>query len=83
MESQHDETPYRDDDPESHLEQTTSRILDHIMTNKAAQKTTSLEIIEILIITTNQNLGSRNIPIPLIGNVLEHTTIDAENIAIS
>jgi hypothetical protein len=38
---------------------------------------------EILIITTNQNPGSGNIPIPLIGNVLEHTIIDAENIAIS
>jgi hypothetical protein len=36
MESQHDEMPYRDDDPESHLEQTTSGIPDYITTNKAA-----------------------------------------------
>jgi hypothetical protein len=75
--------PYRDNNPESCLEQTTSRILDYIITNKAAQKTTSLEIIEILIITTDQNPGSRNIPIPLTGNILEHTIIDIENIAIS
>jgi hypothetical protein len=83
MESWYNETPYRDDDPESHLEQTTSGILDHIMTDKAARKTTSLETIEILIMTTNQNPGSGNIPIPLTGNILEHTAIDAENIAIN
>jgi hypothetical protein len=75
--------PYRDNNPESHLEQTTSGIPDHIITDKAAQKTTGLETTEILIMTTNQNPGSRNIPIPLAGNVLEHTVTDAKNIAIS
>jgi hypothetical protein len=83
MESRHNKTPYRDNNPESCLEQTTSRIPDHIITNKAAWKTTSLETTEIPIITTNQNPGSRNIPIPLTENILEHTIIDAENIAIS
>jgi hypothetical protein len=82
MESWHDETPYRDDDPESRLEQTTSGIPDHTMTDKAARKTTGLETMEIPTMTTNQNLGSRNIPIPLAGNVLEHTVTDIENIAI-
>jgi hypothetical protein len=53
------------------------------MTNKAARKTTSLETTEIPTMTTNQNPGSRNIPIPLTGNVLEHTATDTENIAIS
>jgi hypothetical protein len=38
---------------------------------------------EIPIMTTDQNLGSGNIPIPLAGNVLEHTIIDVENMAIS
>jgi hypothetical protein len=36
MESQHNKMPYRDNDLESHLEQTTSGILDYIMTDKAA-----------------------------------------------
>jgi hypothetical protein len=38
---------------------------------------------EIPTMTTDQNPGSRNIPIPLAGNVLEHTATDAENMAIS
>jgi hypothetical protein len=36
MESWHNKTPYGDDDLETHLEQITSGIPDHIITDKAA-----------------------------------------------